>query len=186
MIGPVVSALEEWLSTATPLANAMMVFGLGPDGNAAVVVIVVYHGGEEEGKEAFKPIFDLGKNTGPIRIYVRLPTNPSIGPVVNKTSMIPYEMVNTMMNDVVLPGNNWYFSGITRTHIVAETAVAIHDHLLKSRASHPHLGEFSMIWEYYPMAQRLMSVKSDATAFRMRTSDLGCLLGMKWDGSVKD
>jgi len=68
MLGPVVSTLEEWLSTASPLANAMMVFGLGPDGNAAVVVILVYHGGEEEGKKAFKPIFDLGKDTEPIRM----------------------------------------------------------------------------------------------------------------------
>ena len=64
MLGPVVSALEEWLSTATPLANATLAFAHGPDGNPAVIVIVVYHGGEEEGKKVFKPIFDLGEDTG--------------------------------------------------------------------------------------------------------------------------
>ena len=62
MLGPVVTALEKWLSTATPLANAMMVFTLGPDGSPAIIVLVVYHGEEEEGKKAFKPIFDLGEN----------------------------------------------------------------------------------------------------------------------------
>jgi len=65
MLGPLVSALEEWLSTATPLANALLMFVRGPDGNAAIVVLVAYLGGEEEGKKAFKPIFDLGKDTGP-------------------------------------------------------------------------------------------------------------------------
>lgn len=64
MLGTVVSALEKWLSTATPLANATLVFARGPDGNPAIIVTAVYHGGEEEGKKAFKPIFDLGEDTG--------------------------------------------------------------------------------------------------------------------------
>ena len=63
MLGSVVSVLEEWLNTATPLANAMLAFANGPDGNPAVIVTAVYHGGEEEGKKAFKPIFDLGEDT---------------------------------------------------------------------------------------------------------------------------
>lgn len=116
----------------------------------------------------------------------RVANKPFIGPIANKTSMVPYEAINTMVNDVCPPGNNWYFSGITRTHVIAETAVAIYDNLLKARAAHPLLGEFYMMWEYYPLAQRLTSVKPDAMAFRMRTSDLACLLGLKWDGSVKD
>jgi len=100
--------------------------------------------------------------------------------------MIPYELVNAIQNDAVVPGDNWYLTGVTRTHLTAETALAIHDHLLKMRASHPLLGHFIMIWEYYPLAQRIMSVKSDAMAFRMRTADLGCLIGLQWDSSVKD
>ena len=189
MLGPVVSALEEWLSTATPLANANLVFAPGPDGNAVIIVIVVYHGGEEEGKKAFKPIFDLGENTGRMRIYFRVANTPShtlIGPVANKTCMIPYEKVNGITNHTATPGNNYYLTGIIRTHLTAQTAVAIHDHLLKMRSSHPLLGEFAMVWQYYPMAQKIMSVKSDAMAFRMRTPDLGCLLALKLDGSVKD
>ena len=102
------------------------------------------------------------------------------------TRMIPYEVLNSITNYAAPPGKNWYVSGLTRTHLSAETAVAIHDHLLKVRASHPLLQEFVMVWEYYPMAQRIMSVKSDATAFRMRTADLACLLSLNWDGSVKD
>ena len=72
MLGSVVSVLEEWLKTATPLANANLVFSPGPDGSAAVIVMLVYHGGEEEGKKAFKPIFDLGENTGPMCICFRV------------------------------------------------------------------------------------------------------------------
>lgn len=68
MLGPVVSVLEEWLRTATPLVNAMMVFAPGPDGSPAVIVILVYHGGEEEGKKAFKPIFDLGEDIDPMHV----------------------------------------------------------------------------------------------------------------------
>ena len=77
MLDRVVSVLEEWLSTATPLENAMMVFGLGPDGNPAVIVITVYHGGEEDGMRAFKPLFDLGEdtNTVPRRLCSQLPTH---------------------------------------------------------------------------------------------------------------
>jgi len=61
MLGRVVSVLEEWLSTATPLANAALAFAFGPDGSPAVAVILVYHGGEEDGKKAFKPILELGE-----------------------------------------------------------------------------------------------------------------------------
>lgn len=102
------------------------------------------------------------------------------------TSMIPYEVLNSITNDAALPGKNVCASGISRTHLTAETAVAIHSQLLKMRASHPLLGDFIMIWEYYPAAQRIMSVRPDAMAFRMRTPDLGCLITLKWDGSVKD
>ena len=110
----------------------------------------------------------------------------AIGPVANMTSVIPYEVLNGITNHAAPPGNNWYYTGIARTHLTAETAVAIHDHLQKMRASHPLFGEISMVWQYYPMAKKVMSVKSDAMAFRMRTPHLGCLLSLKLDGSVKD
>jgi len=100
--------------------------------------------------------------------------------------MIPYEVVNGITNHSATPGHNYYFTGITRTHLTVQTALAIHDHLLKMRASHPLLGEFAMVWQYYPMVQKIMSVKSDATAFRMRTPDMGCLVSLKLDSSVKD
>ena len=102
------------------------------------------------------------------------------------TSMIPYEAVNAITNYAAPPGKNWYVSGLTWTHLTAETAIGIHDHLLKTRASHPLLGEYTMIWEYYPLTQKITSVKPDAMAFRMRTPDLGCLMSVKWDGDVKD
>jgi len=100
--------------------------------------------------------------------------------------MIPYEALNGLTNHAALPGSNWYFTGIARTHLTAETAVAIHDHLLKIRASNPLFREFSMVWQYYPMTQKITSVKSDAMAFRLRTPHLGCLISLKLDGSVKD
>ena len=183
MLGPVVSALEEWLSTASPLANAMLVFTPGPDGNPAIIVLLVYHGGEEEGKEAFKLILDLGKHRG---AYVPSCQQCRIGPVANMTSMIPYEALNGITNHAAVPGKHYYVSGTTRTYLTAETAVAIHDHLLKMRASHPRLGEFVMIWEYYSSGKKVTSVEPDAMAFRMRTSDLPCLLVLKWDGEIKD
>ena len=77
MLGPVVSALGEWLRTATPLANALLALATAPDGNPAVIVVLVYHGAEEEGKAAFKPILDLGEdNTGLRHICFELPTDP--------------------------------------------------------------------------------------------------------------
>ena len=100
--------------------------------------------------------------------------------------MIPYEALNSITNHMAPTGKNWYLTGLTRTHLTAETAIAIHDHLLKMRASHPLLGDFAQVWEYYPLAQKVTSVKPDATAFRMRTPDLPSLLLMKWDGDVKD
>jgi len=100
--------------------------------------------------------------------------------------MIPYEVLNGITNHTAPPGNTYYYTGITRTHLTAQTAVAIHNHLVKMRASHPLLREFAMVWQYYPMTQKIMSVKSDAMAFRMRTPDMGCLLSLKLDGSVKD
>jgi len=43
-----------------------------------------------------------------------------------------------------------------------------------------------MIWEYYPLVQRVTSVKQDAMAFRMRTADRSCVFSLHWDGNVKD
>ena len=43
-----------------------------------------------------------------------------------------------------------------------------------------------MVWVYYTLTQRIMSVKADAMAFRVRTLHLGCLLSLKWDGRVTD
>jgi FAD/FMN-containing dehydrogenase len=76
ILGAVVSVLEKWLSTATPLANAMLAFAPGPDGNPAIMVLPVYHGGEEEGRKAFEPIFDLGESTGPRRRCLRAANTP--------------------------------------------------------------------------------------------------------------
>ena len=77
MLGPVVSALEKWIDTATPLANAMLAFVNGPDGGPTIVVLLVYHGEEEEAKAAFKPIFDLGEDsTGLMHICSQLLTDP--------------------------------------------------------------------------------------------------------------
>ena len=65
------------------------------------------------------------------------------------------------------------------------TAIAIYYHLEKMRASHTRLGGLVMTWEYYSSA-KVTSVKPDAVAFRMRTSDLPCFLMLKLDGEVKD
>lgn len=91
---------------------------------------------------------------------------------------IPYEVLNSLSNQA-LSTDNYYFSGGSRVSLSVDAATVIHDNLLQIRRAHPWLGGSTVLWEYYPM-HKIMEVKPDAMAFRMRTSSKHLLIAFRW------
>jgi hypothetical protein len=61
MVEKVAAALDEWYSGASEKEAVLLVTtSRGPTGDPAVVVCVFFNGDQEEGKEKFKKILDLG------------------------------------------------------------------------------------------------------------------------------
>jgi hypothetical protein len=66
-IKPVVSAVEEWYSSASEKEGIFLVTtSRGPSGGPAIVVVLFFNGDEEEGKQRFKKILDVGESGGNI------------------------------------------------------------------------------------------------------------------------
>lgn len=73
---------------APPEGDKLMVVGYGappPAFQPVIMAVVFYNGSEEEGKKFYEPLF-------------------SLGPLADMTSVMPYPMVNSMLNAAMVPG----------------------------------------------------------------------------------
>ncbi|TCD67188.1 hypothetical protein EIP91_000415 [Steccherinum ochraceum] len=88
-----VAAMEKWRATIKPQEAMFVMFGRAPpNGDPMILANLIYHGPESEGRASFKPILD-------------------IGPVADHAEEIPYEMVNSLLNDFCLHGANYFMKG---------------------------------------------------------------------------
>jgi hypothetical protein len=164
------TALQEWYATASEKEGALLgMTNKGPTGGPILVVIVFYNGDEEEGRKKFAKLIDLG-------------------PAVNGTGMIPYELLNTMQNELVPYGINYHLTGTLRGKKPVESQAAqdIFNQIIQI-ASAPgdctSNGDpaISILWEFLHL-KKAASVPPDATAFRMRVDTLSLPLLITWEG----
>jgi hypothetical protein len=142
-----------------------------------VGVLIFYNGDEEEGHKRFAKLFELG-------------------PVMNGAGMMPYELLNTMQNEMVPAGLNYSFTGSLRgtKPVEPQAAQAMFDRM-RQIASTP--GDCTVngdptiliIWEFHHL-KKAASVPADATAFRMREETATLPIVIKWEGdspeAIKD
>ncbi|KAH8103537.1 hypothetical protein BXZ70DRAFT_888945 [Cristinia sonorae] len=84
--------LDDWWPKVKPEEGMLIVMMRGPDGNPLILSFVFFNGTEEEGRTAYKKLFD-------------------IGPVADHATEIPYEELNNLTNPLAEWGCNYYFKG---------------------------------------------------------------------------
>jgi hypothetical protein len=141
----------------------------GPTGTPIVGVLIFYNGDEEEGRKRFAKLFDLG-------------------PVMNGAGMMPYELLNTMQNEMMPAGLSYSLTSALRGKkpVEPQAAQAMFDRMVQI-ASTP--GDCTVnadptimiIWEFLHL-KKVASVPVDATAFRMREETPSVPTLIIWDG----
>jgi hypothetical protein len=166
----VMTALNEWYATASEKEGATLAMtSKGPTGVPMLAVVVFYNGDEEEGRKKFAKLIALG-------------------PVMNGTGMMPYEVVNTLQNDAFPHGAGYHLNGTIRGKKPVETQAAqeMFDQMLQI-ASAPGACSSNgdptiiIVWEFINM-KRAASIPVDATAYRMRAETPSLALVIHWQG----
>jgi len=171
MLPAVINALEDWEAVASEKESAVMaITNRGPTGVPVIAVIVFYNGSEEVGRQKFAKLIELG-------------------PVVNATGMMPYEVVNTLQNDTLPHGSNYHLTCSLRGEgrVQPEPVQEIFNKLMEvTSAPGPCLTSggptLSLIWEFLNLKNKVANVPVDATAYRMRIVRPSLPTVMMWEG----
>ncbi|KAI0650128.1 FAD-binding domain-containing protein [Trametes meyenii] len=141
----VIGTVQAWWDKGPSEKEGMiMAFTRGPGHVPCAITIVFYNGSEEEGRQAYKALFDLG-------------------PAGDMTKEIPYEQLNSLQNRITVPGQNVYMKG-------AFVPQPIPPGLLPrvfqrvAELSAPEDYTFGLLNEYFPLGAA-NAVADDATAY---------------------
>ena len=162
--------LQEWYATASEKEGALLgMTSKGPTGGPIIVALVFYNGDEAEGRKKFAKLIDLG-------------------PVVNGTGMIPYELLNAMQNDMVPYGHNYHITGTLRGKKPVESQASqdIFNRMVQIASTHGDCrangdAAITILWEFLHL-KKAVSVPPDATAFRMRVDSPSLPMMITWEG----
>ncbi|KAI2476128.1 GlcD FAD-FMN-containing dehydrogenase [Pyrenophora tritici-repentis] len=147
-------------------------FSAPPPANAPVVLCQLFHNGsEEEGKAFFADLFELG-------------------PIANMTAMIPYEKLNSLLNQSAgFDGRKQFGGGAFKLPLDANLAVQLHAEFNAFVASHERMNESMMLFETIPY-KKVVEVPNDKTSFSNRGDYYNVATMFKWfdpslDGEIR-
>ncbi|KAI0676966.1 FAD-binding domain-containing protein [Trametes maxima] len=142
----VIDTVQAWWDNGPSEKEGMiMAFTRGPGHVPCAINIVFYNGPEEEGRKAYKALFDLG-------------------PAADLTKEIPYEQLNSLQNHIAAPGQNVYMKG-------AFVPQPIPPGLLPrvfqrvTALSAPQEYVIGLLNEYFPL-RAANAIADDATAYK--------------------
>ncbi|GJJ09866.1 hypothetical protein Clacol_004090 [Clathrus columnatus] len=167
-----VAVLDNWWKEAPENGLIMFGFACGPDRGPIIMTVLFYNGSEEEGRQHYKPLLDLG-------------------PVVDMAKEIPYEQVNGMWNQAAnAHGRRYYMTGTSLKSTLAAHAAEVFEHTIKFSEKHPTDPsrpplEVLVNYELLPH-HKICQVPSDATAYRSRGPQPNVLVMISWDQEEKD
>ncbi|GJJ09901.1 hypothetical protein Clacol_004125 [Clathrus columnatus] len=167
-----VAVVDKWWQEAQE--NEMITFGFmrAPDGSPGIMIVLFYNGSEEEGRQRYKPLLDLG-------------------PVVDMAKEIPYEHVNEVLNHGAnAHGRRYYMTGTSLKSTIAAHAAEVLEHTSKFTGKHPTDPsrppfEAFINYELLP-THKICQVPADATAYRSRGPQPSVLVIILWDQEEKD
>jgi hypothetical protein len=144
--------------------NQALIWGFSapPPGNAPVVLTqLFYNGTEEQGKAFFADLFDLG-------------------PIVNMSSMIPYEKLNSVLNHSAgFDGRKQFGGGAFKLPLDPEFVLSLHAEFTAFVASHERMNESLLLFETIPY-QKIIEVPNDETSFSNRGDYYNVATMFKW------
>ena len=169
-IPAVITATQEWLATASEKEGALvLISNKGPTGLPFAEVLVFYNGDEEEGRKRFDKLI-------------------SLGPVMDRTGMIPYETLNTLQNEMIPYGANYYFSGTLRGEMpmTEQAAQDIFNQIMQLASTSGPCASISSptitVMGEFLRLKKICSVAPDATAYRMRVTSSSIPMMINWEG----
>ncbi|KAI0332483.1 FAD-binding domain-containing protein [Cubamyces sp. BRFM 1775] len=148
--------VQTWWTKGPSEKEAMLqVFTRGPDGQPCIVCFVFYNGSEEEGRQAYKFLLDLG-------------------PVAVMAKEMPYEELNALQNPIARPGQNAYMKGAFMPPSCTPAHLA-HVFARATALSVPGAYAVNALLEYFPL-RAANAVPDGATAYvRGLTANVLCL-----------
>ncbi|KAF2034465.1 FAD-binding domain-containing protein [Setomelanomma holmii] len=122
-------------------------FSAPPPGNAPVVLTqLFYNGTEEQGKSFFADLFALG-------------------PIANMSAMIPYEQLNSLLNQSTgFDGRKQFGGGAFKLPLDSEFVLSLHAEFTAFVASHERMNESMMLFEAIPY-KKIVEVPNEESAF---------------------
>ncbi|KAI9759744.1 MAG: hypothetical protein M4579_002129 [Chaenotheca gracillima] len=151
------SAMQVGITAPTPL---------GP--SAALLGVVFYNGPKEEAESLFAPV------------------TQDIMPLLNTTASIPYEAVNTLVNEMTAHGGRRTLKGTTT---VAPLSAALFRDLMEDVTQFvtdlPEAGGSLVIFEIIS-PKKIISVPNTAMAFANRGEYYNCVVTPKWQNLEHD
>jgi len=158
-----VDATNEWLPGADDKVAMMQVVTIS-EGNPVIIVTLFYNGPEAEGRERFKPLFD-------------------IGPIADRTKEIPFEALNGLHNDRCPDRKGVYTRGVLHEkpnvqHVRQAISVLL-------QAYQEHALRPAIVFEHFPL-HKVTLVPRDKMAIR-RDPTSNVMIVLAWEGkSVAD
>ncbi|KAF5328536.1 hypothetical protein D9758_017945 [Tetrapyrgos nigripes] len=160
----IVETTETWRKNISPLSGMIQFFAVGPHGEPVVVASVFYNGSEAEGRECYKPFYDLG-------------------PIADHTSEIPYEQLNAMENERTQHGSCIYQKGIAQRTLDYPSLQQAFDKVVELTSPE---NDFSLVlvFEYFNL-DKINSIPTEATAFR-RDQSATILVNFVWNENTPE
>lgn len=143
---------------------------LPPDKASGILTVLFYNGSQDEGKEFFKPLFELQ-------------------PIGDTTAVMPYTEVNLMFNKHPRsPKDRHLFGGANFTlPLNLSDGLEIADHFWQTTKlpENENLRGSTLTFEYHP-TQQIRQVAIEDTAFGNRGQFSSICITMNWTGEARD
>ncbi|KAF4630347.1 hypothetical protein G7Y89_g7794 [Cudoniella acicularis] len=149
-------------------SNVLVAFGAPPPAHESVVLVMLFYNGSEEDATAFfEPVL-------------------RIGPLVNQASVVPYPIVNTMLNDAMRHGFRRTMRG---SGALAPFSTTLAEELFKDFQDFikkvPDAIWTMIVLEYFTY-KKIISIPQTATSFTNRGATVGVLILPGWTDKQYD
>ncbi|KAH8990419.1 hypothetical protein EDB86DRAFT_3235377 [Lactarius hatsudake] len=162
--GMLMAVLARWWKCAKNHEAILKTLSRDPlSGKECIALILFYNGSEKDGREKFREFFDLK-------------------PVFDDAKEIPFEKLNSLMNNAFPHGGNYYMKSFLQSNPRFDVVNAVLEKLIKLNAAPGNEIDHAYMFEYVPY-HTVLTRRDDATAhLRSHRSLTGCVI--KWPNST--
>ncbi|KAI0056284.1 FAD-binding domain-containing protein [Artomyces pyxidatus] len=157
---------QKWKTGMSPKEAYQLVVTTGPGGTPCIVILLFWDGTEDEGRENFKALFNL---------------SPLI--IADMCRQMPYPDVNTLQNESVPHGRNYYLKSVFLQRPSPAIAVAVRDAVFELQKAHPDT-HITFIFENWSL-DKICSVPASATAFQ-RSRALSTVVNVAYEKNTPE